>query len=98
MKKPHPLYWVGPLLEKPTAHDEDLLRQLRAHGVIDAFKNGKYDIHYGFGEASCEDCRHWHPERLKQEAGKLAMCQVVSGLVRHDRHCDHWTESTSAKR
>lgn len=91
VKKPHPLFWCGPLLSDPTERDEELLAELRKHGVIDAFKRGKYDVHYGIGARLCADCLHWHPDRLKQEAGSIAMCEIVTGLVRHDRHCDHWT-------
>jgi hypothetical protein len=95
VKKPHPQYWCGPLLSDPTDRDEEILKELRRLGVTDAFKRSKYEVHYGIGEYACADCKHWHPQFMKQKIGfgELAGCEIATGLVRDNRHCDHWTEA-----
>jgi hypothetical protein len=80
--------WCAPLLDKPTERDEEILEIIRRYGVLDAHRFSKYDVHYGFGETKCEDCRGWYPELVSQDRGMLAGCRRINGLVRADRTCD----------
>lgn len=97
ISKPPKDYWCGPLLDDPTDRDEQILEVLRGLGVVDAAKHSKFEMHYGYGGKHCDDCRGWHPEMITQEHGALAACRRISGLVRHDRWCDLWSEKTKEK-
>ena len=85
-------YWCGPLLDKPTDRDEEILATLRGLGVIDAAKYSKYEMRYGFGGKKCVDCTGWYPGLVSQERGQLAACYRISGLVRDSRWCEMWDE------
>jgi hypothetical protein len=89
IKKPPLDLWCGPLLDDPTEYDEELLKQLAGLKVVDAGKRSKYDVHYGFGEKECVNCSMFRPDILALPEG-LADCDVTSGLVRVNRHCDFW--------
>lgn len=86
--KPPKDLWCAPILDHPTEHDDAILEMLRRRGVVDATKHSKYDVHYGYGERNCIDCRGWNPELVSQEHGELAACHRVAGLVRSDRWCE----------
>lgn len=77
--------WCGPILDDPNAEDKRILRQLRAKGVEDANKKAKEDVRYGMGAERCEDCA-----MFQKPNSILSQCDVVSGLVRYNRHCDEW--------
>jgi hypothetical protein len=78
--------WCEPYLEEPDAGDREVLRILRAKGVVDASKLAKSDVGYGVGREECRRCEHFGPGR-----GPLRLCDLVSGLVREDRWCRRWT-------
>jgi hypothetical protein len=77
--------WCGPYRDSEDARDKELLRLMRAKGVVDAFKRSKFDVHYGIRANKCGQCEHYG------EPGKvLSPCSEVGGLVRADRVCDLW--------
>lgn len=76
--------WCGPYLDEPTARDEEILHDFRQKGVEDAFKLSKIEVHYTLSAYKCRDCRHYGGARVRDK------CEIVSGLVRADRHCDRW--------
>jgi hypothetical protein len=78
--------WCAPYLDEPTPGDKEILAEFRKHGVVDAFKKSKVDVNYGIGQAQCRDCRHFSGGMK----GPVRPCELVSGLVRNDRHCDLW--------
>lgn len=82
--------WCGVYLDDPDERDEELLEMMARLGVIDARKQSKHDVHYGFGPEHCEDCSMWAPKMMSSHKGALAMCTAVAGLVRAKRYCDLW--------
>jgi hypothetical protein len=82
--------WCGPLSDESTERDLDILDILQRLGVVDASKHSKREAYYGFGAHSCGTCRFFSPDVLSQQDGQLAMCKVVSGLVRKNRGSDYW--------
>lgn len=88
--------WCEPYLHDPTPRDEELLKIFKKNGVIDAAKYGKREARYGFADHQCDGtmykCRHWSPNKLSQLNGHVAMCKLVSGVVRDTRGCDYWQE------
>ena len=93
VKSAPPDLWCGPLLEDIDERGEEILKELAGMGVADARKRSKFDTHYGFGSRPCEECRHWMPQVMVDEAGQLASCRVNCGLVRADRHCDFFMQA-----
>lgn len=83
-------YWCGPLLDRPTTRDKEILAELDRLGVTDARKRSKYDAHYGLGPPECKECGGWNPALSSQENGALAACHRINGLVRNNRWCDLW--------
>jgi len=92
IKKPALDLWCAPYLDNATERDEELLAEMQKAGVRDAFKRSKYDAHYAIGEYACRDCRNKDPKALSQEDGEIFCCQVVCGIVRHNRHCDYFID------
>jgi hypothetical protein len=80
--------WCGPVLDDPDDDDREILRILRAKGVVDAFKLAKPTVHYGIGDKKCADCKMFGDQ--PPNAGILRTCELVSGLVRDLRNCDRW--------
>lgn len=78
--------WCGPYLDHADKHDREILRQFRAKGVEDAFKESKFDNHYGFGAEQCKNCAMFH-----RKSGPLGLCDRISGMVRENRWCQQWT-------
>lgn len=93
--KPPKDLWCAPILDQPTERDEEILETFRKLGVTDASKRAKYEVHYGYGPKSCDQCSGWSPDLVSQEHGDLAGCKRVTGLVRRDRHCDLFLKSAS---
>ncbi len=89
--------WCSPLVNDPQDQDEAILKRMVELGVLDARKRDKQTARYGIARHRCDKCRHWSPEVMVQEAGTLAACRVVSGLVRNDRGCDFWMDRTSPR-
>lgn len=83
--------WCGPLRDvEADEHDDELLKQMLKLGVADAGKRSKYETHYGLTGPPCRECRNYKPSMHSEEAGALAACAIVGGLVRHDRSCDYF--------
>lgn len=89
VRKPHPLKWCGPILDNAGPRDQEILIELQKHGVKDAFKKSKYPSHYGFGDHQCMDCLHL---QFGGVTGPISPCEIISGMVRDDRHCDYWAD------
>src|SRR6266851_561168 len=77
--------WCGPYLDHADARDKEIIAQFKAHGVADAFKTSKFDVHYGYGPEQCQHCQHFCSGK-----GPLRKCELISGLVRNTRWCDWW--------
>lgn len=83
-KNPPRDLWCGPLLDRPSKRDKEILRVYRAKGVADAFKASKRDASYGYGAEQCRACRHYGGGK------EFDTCELVDGYVRADRQCDWW--------
>lgn len=82
--------WCGPFNDEPEPRDNEILERLSALGVVDASKHSKREAGYGWTAHSCGTCRFYSPAVLSQQGGEIAMCKVVSGLVRKTRGSDYW--------
>lgn len=97
-KRPPKDAWCGMFLNEQTERDQELVEILTKLGVYDAAKYGKWEVHYGTSAHRCDRCQHWAPEKLSQEHGQLALCQLVSGIIRDSRGCELWTPRSSKRR
>jgi gag-polyprotein putative aspartyl protease len=75
----------APLLDDPDPHILPVLNALMCLGIQDAFRLSKASVEYGSlgGKDCCSTCNHWLAERGQE----LSRCELVEGLVRHDRNC-----------
>ena len=86
--KPPRDLWCGPVIDHATRADKEVIRQFRAHGVEDAFKRSKFDVHYTLGE---EQCRHCAMFGDRDVLPSLRKCDEVCGLVRAVKWCDKFS-------
>lgn len=84
--------WCGPVLDKPTPRDHEIIKQLVRLGITDADRQSKYDVHYGVGATRCGDCTMY---RKKEDYGSRGLCVAVDGPIRYDRNCDLWEQKRS---
>jgi hypothetical protein len=86
--------WCGPVLDEPDADDKEIIRILRAKGVRDAFKCSKAAVRYGIGPEECRACAMYGDRDVHLD---LRYCDLVSGLVRANRHCERWVARSKGK-
>lgn len=84
-KNPPKDLWCSPYTDQPDADDKRVLRRFISKGVIDASKQSKREVHYGFGDTKCRECVMY-----QQTDKDMSPCDLVCGLVRWDRQCDKW--------
>jgi predicted aspartyl protease len=75
----------APLLDDPDLHILSVLDALIRLGIQDASRLSKAAVEYGGPgiKDCCSTCSHWLAERGQE----LSRCELVEGLVRHDRNC-----------
>lgn len=91
--------WCGPYLDtafsddkKDAARAKAILKAYREQGVKDAAKKSKVELHYGMSDVECRDCKNY------VSPGKpMSTCEIVCGLVRHDRSCDRYEQKKNLR-